>query len=198
MRPQEMEPIVYLRRRDAISRSERAWRVDEDALVSVGGSGREKRYPWADIQNVRLCAAPLRARPWRYIFELQPRQGGKLVIDNAHYLAPTRYEERSQTYRAFVDASLARLAAAKPQMKALIGETPKRYFFLLLTALLALGVLSYVLIAVRTPIDGLPYAMAIKFAIVLLMLPIFWRWVLGAVPRGVALTDIPDRALPPG
>jgi hypothetical protein len=193
-----MQRVIYRRRRDALSRSERAWRVDDDALVSVGSSGAEKRYRWADIENVRLRAEPRRARPWRYVFELQPRQGGKLVIDNAHYVAPTRYEERSDTYRAFVGASLERLAAAKPEMKALIGETPKRYFFLLITALLTLGVLSYVLIAVRTPLDNLPYAMAVKFGIVLLMLPVFWRWVLGAMPRGVPLADIPERALPPG
>jgi len=193
-----MEPISYLRRRDALSRGERAWRVDEDALVSVGGSGNERRYRWADIENVRLCAEPRQARPWRYVFELQTRRGGKLVIDNAHYVGPGRYEERSESYRAFVSASLERLAATKPDMRALIGEMPKRYFFLLLTALIGLGVFAYVLIAVRTPLDALPYAMLIKLAIVLLMLPIFWRWVLGAMPRGVALTDIPERALPGG
>jgi hypothetical protein len=29
------------------------------------------------------------------------------------------------------------------------------------------------------------------------MLPIFWRWIFGAMPRGVALNEIPERALPP-
>jgi hypothetical protein len=30
------------------------------------------------------------------------------------------------------------------------------------------------------------------------MLPIFWRWVLKSMPRGVAPDQIPDRAFPPG
>jgi hypothetical protein len=192
-----MQPVVYRRKRNALSRGEREWRVEEDALVSVGSSGAEKRYPWTDIQNVRLCAVPARFRRWRYVFELQPRRGGKLVIDNASYLGPGRYEERSEAYRDFVRAALGRLSAAKPHMHALIGETPRRYFFLLLVALLALCGAAYVLIAVHTPLDDLPYAMLIKLALVLLMLPVFWRWVLGAMPRGVALTDIPERALPP-
>lgn len=191
-----MQPVVYRRRRNAITRSEREWRVEEDALVSVGGSGVEKRYPWAEIQSVRLCAAPGRFRRWRYVFELQPRRGGKLVIDNASYLGPGRYEERSNAYGDFVRAAIARLRIAKPSMRALIGETPRRYFFLLLVSLIALCAAAYVLIAVRTPIDDLPYAMLIKLALVLLMLPVLWR-VLSAVPRGVAITEIPERALPP-
>jgi hypothetical protein len=193
-----MQPVTYRRRRNALSRGEREWRVEEDALVSVGSSGTEKRYPWAEMQNVRLCAVPARFRRWRHVFELQPRRGGKLVIDNANYLGPGRYEERSDAYGAFVRAAIDRLSAAKPGMRALIGETPRRYFFLLLVALLVLCVAAYILIAVPTPIDDLPYAMLIKLGLVLLMLPVFWRWVLGAMPRGVPLTDIPERALPPG
>jgi hypothetical protein len=193
-----MQPVSYRRRRNALSRGEREWRVEEDALVTVGSAGSPERFAWADIENVRLCAGPARGRPWRYVFELQPKRGGKIVLDNANYLGPGRYEQRSEDYRRFVQAALGRLGAAKPEMRALIGETPRRYFFLLLLALLAFGALAFVLVAIRTPLDDLPYPQLIKLAIVLLMLPIFWRWVLGAMPRGVALNEIPERALPPG
>ncbi len=180
-----------------MSRGEREWRVEQDALVSVSSAGGERRIPWAEIQNVRLCAEPARFRRWRYVLELQPRRGGKLVIDNASYVGPGRYEERSPAYGAFVRAAIERLHAEKPDMRALIGETPRRYFMLLLGALIAFGALAFVLAVVPTPLDDLPYAALVKLAIVLLMLPIFWRWVLGAMPRGVALSEIPDRALPP-
>lgn len=192
-----MQAVVYSRRRSALSRGDREWRVEENDLVTVGGSGAEKRFPWRDMLSVRLCAEPARSRPWRYVLELHPKRGGKIVIDNASYLGPGRYEERSVQYAAFVRAAVDRLDAAKPGMHALIGETPKRYFFLLLLALLALGALAFALIAVRTPLDALPYAPLIKLAVVLLMLPIFWRWVLRHMPRGVPLTEIPERALPP-
>jgi hypothetical protein len=53
------------------------------------------------------------------------------------------------------------------------------------------------MIAVRTPIDALPYAGLVKFGVIVLMLPVFWLWVIGAMPRGVALDAIPERAMPP-
>jgi hypothetical protein len=190
-------PVIYRRRRNALSQGEREWRVEEDALVSRGSSGHERRYRWSEIVSVRLCSSPSGACPWRYVFELQPKHQRKIVIDNAHYLGARAFEERSDTYAPFVRAALARWAERHPGGRALIGETPKRYFFLLLTALLALGALAFVLAAVPTPLDSLPFSSLVKLCIILLMLPIFWRWVIGTMPRGVAPGEIPERALPP-
>jgi hypothetical protein len=192
-----MQPVIYRRRRSAISRSEREWRIEDEALVTRGGSGAERRQPWKEIVSVRLYYEPDRSRPWRHVLELQPLHGRKIRIDNAHCLGRRLFEDRSQTYTPFVRAALARVAAENPKARALIGETQKRYFLLLLAALVGLGALAFVLIAVRTPLDTLPYAALVKFAIILLMLPVFWRWVIGAMPRGVALDAIPERALPP-
>ncbi len=94
-------------------------------------------------------------------------------------------------------AALARVAHQKPGLQVLIGETPKRYFFLLLAALLAFCALAYALIAIPTPLDAWEYSSLAKLVVILLMLPILWRWVLGSMPRGVPLDDIPARALPP-
>jgi hypothetical protein len=191
-----MQPVIYRRRRNAMSRGEREWRVEENALVSRRAGGGERRTAWRDIVAVRLCFAPTRFKPWRYVFELQRRDGGKFELDNAHYRGAGDFEERSEAYVVFVRAALARIAAENPKARALIGETPKRYFFLLLTSLVVLGGAAFALIAVRTPLDDLPYANVVKLALILLMLPVFGRWVLGAMPRGVPLDAIPARALP--
>lgn len=179
-----------------MSRSEREWRVEADALVTQGVRG-ERRYRWKDIVSVRLYAEPARGRPWRYVFELQPEHQRKVVIDNAHYVGPREYEDRSASYSPFVRAATAALGAANPKARALMAETQKRYFFLLIGALIGLGALAFVLVAVRTPFDYLPYSGMVKFGIILLMLPVFWRWVLGSMPRGVPLDQLPERALPP-
>lgn len=192
-----MEPVVFKRRRNAISRSEREWRVEASALVTRGGSGAERRYPWSDFIAVRLCFSPTRLKPWRYVFELQSRQGKKIEIDNAHYAGAGDFEDRSATYKPFVEAALAALRDENPKARALIGETPKRYFLLMLAALVGLGALAYVMVAVPTPLDSWRYAALAKFVIILLMLPIFFRLVIGAVPRGFPLDQIPERALPP-
>jgi hypothetical protein len=192
-----MQPVVYRSRRSAVSRSERAWRVDEDALVVCAASGRERRVVWADVVSVRLCREPARGRPWRHVFELQPRHGRKIELDNAHYAGAAGFEDRSATYAPFVRAALARVAAESPKARALIGETPTRYFLLLIGALVVLGGLAFALVAVPTPLDSLPFAALVKLGLILLMVPIFGRWVLGAMPRGVPLDAIPERALPP-
>lgn len=180
-----------------MSRSEREWRVEDDALVTRGVAGRDKRYRWRDFAGVRLFAHPLPNRAFRYVFELQPKHARKIIIDNAHFLGANAYEDRSESYTPFVRAVVARLAAENPRLRVLIGETSKRYFFLLIGALIALGGLAYVLVAVRTPLDALPFANLIKFALILAMLPVFWRWVIGAIPKGVPPDAIPERALPP-
>ncbi|MGE0742210.1 MAG: hypothetical protein AB7O98_12795 [Hyphomonadaceae bacterium] len=189
--------MTYRRRSGALPRGEREWRVEPDALIASSG-GRSRRYRWSDIVSVRLYADPARGRPWRYVFELQPRHDRKIEIDNANFVGDGAYEDQSEAYTAFVRAATAALARANPKARALIAETPKRFFFLTLTALIAFGALAYALIALRTPIDGWSYAAPIKFGVILLMLPVFWGLVVRAVPRGFPLDAIPDRALPPG
>jgi hypothetical protein len=192
-----MQALEYRRRRGPLSRSERLWRVDADALVSRGSSGRERRYPWKDFVSVRLYCDPAKGRPWRYVFELQPLHHERIRLDNAHFISRGVYEDRSESYTPFVRAALDRVAHHNPKARALIGETQRRYFFLLLGALLGVSALAIALIALPTPLDALPFAGWAKLALILLTLPMFMRWVLGAMPRGVPLDQIPERTLPP-
>jgi hypothetical protein len=191
------QPVIYRKRRNPMARGEREWRVEADALVSVAASGRVRRFRWDQMVSVRLCREPLRARPWRYVFAMQRKDGGRTEIDNAHLVSIGSFEDRSDRFSPFVRAALARIGAANPRARALIGETRKRYFFLLLLSLLGFGALAVTLIVAPTPVDRLAYAAPIKLGIMLLTALIFWRWVMGAMPRGVALDAIPDRALPP-
>ena len=187
-----MAPVIYRRRRSVRPRGEREWRVEADALSTRGASGRERRLAWREVGNIRLCHAPTVLKPHRYVFEIQPKRGPKIVIDNTHYLGPGRYEERSETYGPFVRAAIDRIIAEAPRAHALIGETPKRYFMLLLASLFAFCGVALALATVKTPIDGWEAAPLVKLGVILAMLPLFARWVLGAVPRGVALTEIPS------
>jgi len=191
------EPVIYRRRANRAAHGEREWRVEDDALVTRGGSGNVRRTKWSEIVSVRLYHDPTPQKPFRYMFALKPHDKVTIVIDNAHYVGPGRYEDRSDAYTPFVRAALARVAERSPKAMALMGETPKRYFFLLVLSLIGLCGVAYVLVALPTPLDGLAYADLIKFGIVLAMLPLFWLWVLRAMPRGVPLDSIPERALPP-
>ena len=191
-----MLATTYRKRRGSLSRGEREWRVEDDALCTRGPTGRERRYPWVEIVSVRLYHEPRGGRPWRFVFELQPKDRRRVEIDNAHFVARGDFEDRSAAYTPFVRAALERLASTRPQMRALIGETPRRYFALLLGGLLALCALAYALVVVRTPLDALSYAPMLKLGFIGALVFVFWRWVVGALPRGFALDQVPARALP--
>lgn len=146
--------------------------------------------------SVRLCCEAKRGRPWRHVLEFQPKHHRRIAIDNAHYLSTDTYEDRSASYTPFVRAALARLAEVRPGMRVLIGETPKRYFMLLLMGLAVLAALAYVLALAPTPLDSWSYAPLLRLGMIAVLVVAFWRWVVGILPRGVALDQIPDRALP--
>lgn len=188
--------MIYRRRHNAFSRGEREWRVEDGALSSIGVSGHARRWAWNDFVSVRLCREPTRLKPWRYVFEAQFKNGQKVVIDNGHYVGPARFEERSESYTPFICALLAKLHAANPKLRALTGETPKRYFALMLFALLGLGAFAFAVIAIPTPFDAQRFAGVAKLLIVLAMVPVFWGLVARAMPRGVSLDSVPDHALP--
>lgn len=191
-----MEPVIYRRRRASVPRGEREWRVEDEALTTRGVSGKLRRLAWREVGCIRICSAPTLLKPHRHVFEIQPRRGPKIVIDNTHFLGFGRYEDRSESFTPFVRAAIDRLIAVNPQARALIGETPKRYFFLLLGGLIGFGALAFAIATVPTPLDAFSATPLLKLLVILGMLPVFTRWVLGAMPRGVALTAIPDRALP--
>lgn len=191
-----MQPVIYRRRRGVIPSGEREWRAEPDALVTRGASGRERRLAWRDVTSVRLYADPARGRPWRYVFEIQPKQGQRVRIDNAHLVERGVYEERSATYTPFVRAALKQIGEHNPRVRALLAETQKRYFFLLLAGLLSFCALAVALIA-PTPLDNWEYGGLVKLAVIAVMLPAFLFGILRALPRGVPLDEVPDRAFPP-
>jgi hypothetical protein len=193
-----MQPVTYCRRASRMSRGEREWRVEERGLATRGALGRDRCVAWGEIANVRLCRAPKMHRPWRHVFEITPKHGRKIVIDNVHMIAPGEFEDRSESYCAFVRAATERLAIANPRAKARVGDTPLHYFVMLILALLGFGLLAFGLTVFPTALDRLPNASMIKFAIVVAMVPLFAWWMIAAMPRGVKLCDIPDKALPHG
>lgn len=192
-----MDSATYQRRRNALSRGEREWRAEADALVTRAASGKVYRLPWRDVASMRLCAAPSRRKPWRYVFEVKSRHGRKLSVDNSHFVSLGQFEDRSDSYCSFVRTALARYGEARPNARVLIGETPTHYFVLLLVALLGLMAGAAALILLPTPLDALPYAAPAKLLLILLMLPLFARWALKGIPRGVPVGEVPERALPP-
>jgi hypothetical protein len=191
-----MSQTIYKRRQNAMSRGEREWRVEDDALVSRGARGDVQRTPWRAVACVRVAHAPTRLKPWRHVFELRLRDGRKIVLDNGHFVAMSNFEDRSESYTPFVRAALEKIHQANPKARALVGESPWRYAAYLVAALVGLVAAATAIMLAPTPLDALPFAGLVKLALVLLMLPGFAYWILKAFPRGSPLDSVPERALP--
>ena len=191
-----MDAAAYRYRRGPVSRGEREWRAEAEALVLRSPSGRVRRHKWKDVVTVRLYQAPAPGRPWRHVFEVRTKHERPCRIENAHFAGASGYEDRTAQYLPFVRAALVQLGRSNPRARALVGDTGKRYFFLLLVGLMVAGAAAYALIATPTPLDGLPQSGLIKLLAILALPAIFWLVVLRALPRGVALDAIPERAFP--
>ena len=79
--------------------------------------------------------------------------------------------------------------------KVYFGKPADVFCFMLVELCLTAACFSFALFL--TMKNGWIPALLCIPAYLLLMLPVFWRWVIGAMPRGVALDAIPDSALPP-
>ena len=57
--------------------------------------------------------------------------------------------------------------------------------------------LAVVMMTIPTPFDYLSFSSFIRIGIILILLPVLFRWIKKARPRGITLDEIPEDALPP-
>ncbi len=116
-RPAMTDPIY--RFRPSLMRKEETYRLSDVALVRTA-RGEEAGLPFADIRSVRIYGSPgLRtlggtAAPDFQRCVVRPRRGHAMVLGSNHFLGLGRFQDRSQTFRPFVDALVQRVAAANP------------------------------------------------------------------------------------
>ena len=161
--------MIYRRRHNALSRGS-ASGVSRTGAGVRRRFGHVRRWAWKDFVSVRLCHEPTRFKPWRYTFHAQFKSGEKWSSIMAIMSAPAALKNGARLTRRSC-ALLARLH--KPTRTSANRETQKRYFFMVLGALVGLCGLAYVLVVARTPLDGLPFSGALKLPD-LAMLPLFW------------------------
>lgn len=112
------EPITH-RVRVSVIESETAWRIAPNALEreELGGKGTLVRYPYADIQALRLTFAPSRVDSARYRCDVQLKNGTLAAIVSTHYAGIGDFEDRGATYGPLVRALIRRVAAANPDCR---------------------------------------------------------------------------------
>lgn len=187
--------IAYSKRDNVFSKVEREWRVEPDALVMRDEEGRETRLLWKDVSVVRMQYAPTRIKMERYLFQIKGKRGPQFSIDNMHYAGFADFQERSATYTPFARAVLDKVKEQAPNAAVYLGASPASY--IAQVAFVGIAFAAFASLFLIIPVfEVMSDVSWMKFVIVLLALPFFFRWVYTAYPRKADLNALPDYVLP--
>jgi hypothetical protein len=187
----------YAKRENAFQGAEQVFTAASEGLsfaLPVNGS---RFLAWSDIVHVRIAFAATRLKPWRHVLVLMPRRGKPVSIDNGHFRGLADFENRTASYRPFVEAVLAHLTASNPDLPARRGETPAGYWALMACMVFGLGCVGLALFAFPTPLDGAPILILIKLGLIVWMLPMAGQWAWKARPGKFTVSTLPEAILPP-
>ena len=113
----------------SLASEEATYRLSEDALHCTTAKGT-RTLPVAEIGRVRIYESPGMASlsgkiaPAFARCVIRPRRGRAIVLSSNHFVGLGRFQDRSATFRPFVDALLARLGSANPGAQLLAGMPP--------------------------------------------------------------------------
>ncbi len=187
--------IEHRLRETLFNKSERVYRLDGDRLSIIEPSGSRREVALAAITRIALGANPGRYNSFRHLTRLSVADGPAVTISNSHFLGLARFEDRSGSYRVLIEALLASLAEARPDLPVRIGSSPLAYWSQLVLIGLLFLALAYVLIAF-TPEGGPSAWQWLKITIIIGMLPVFVLWIRVRRPRRATVASVPPAALP--
>src|SRR5215510_14554690 len=102
-------------------------RLEPDALAWQAG-GRTGRIPYGDIRRLRLSFRPVTMQSQRFLTEIWPTQGPKIVLASCSGRSMFEQERRDAPYAAFVTELHRRLAAAQSSARFDAGSPPLLYW----------------------------------------------------------------------
>jgi len=144
----------------SLAREATTFRLSEDALHCTTATGT-RTLPFAEIGMVRVYESPGQTSLFGQIAPsfarcvIRPRRGRAIVLSSKHFIGLGRFEDRSATFRPFVDTLLARLGSANPRAQLLAGMPPVLWWtWVALLAAVALVTPVFFVIIVRELVAG--------------------------------------------
>jgi len=136
------------------------YRLSEGALHCTTSKGT-RTLPFADIGMVRVYESPGQTSLFGQIAPafarcvIRPRRGRAIVLSSNHCIGLGRFEDRSASFRPFVDTLIARLRSASPQAQLLAGMPPALWWtWVALLAAVALVTPLFIVVIVRELVAG--------------------------------------------
>lgn len=168
------------------------WELHEKGLIWTREDGFQNRIPFKNIKSVRLRYEPTRAETRRYALRIH--DGREHVITNIHYKGIMDFENRSETFNAFVDAFHQALRKANPGVKYMAGSTPAAFVGNLLVSLFVLVVLAFIAFFLFT--SGMYGIVLVKAAIILFYVPVMLIQLKKNIPKSYDPAAIPTELMP--
>jgi hypothetical protein len=153
-----IDPTYTLRL--SLASEEATYRLSEDALHCTTAKGT-RTLPFAEIGMVRVYESPGQTSLFGQIAPafarcvIRPRRGRAIVLSSKHFIGFGRFDDRSATFRPFVDTLLARLGSAHPGARLLAGMPPALWWtWVALLAAVALVTPVFIVVIVQELIAG--------------------------------------------
>jgi len=134
---------------------------------------RQLEVPLSAIARVQIYHAPASGGRTirRTVIRLQ--DGRKLIVQSNHYVRLATFEDRVESYGAFVHALLDGLTAVNPHAEVLLGPPTGLWVTYLALLIASGGVLTAGLILWM--VGSFPVSTAVTFALLAGFLPLCWR-----------------------
>ena len=144
----------------SLASEEAAYRLSGDALHCT--TARDTRtLPFAEIGRVRVYESPGQTSLFGQIAPavarcvIRPRRGRAIVLSSNHFIGLGRFEDRSASFRPFVDTLIARLRSANPEAQLLAGMPPVLWWtWVALLAAVALVTPVFIVVIVQELVAG--------------------------------------------
>lgn len=120
------------------------WTVsaEADGLRYETGKGKSGLIPYGDIARVRVSKSTPPGPPG-FRMKIFARGGRRLLVTSAHFCGAFRTEDRPDSYREFVSAAMAGMAARGDSIRFEAGDGWAAYAWVCFLALVLAGVLVW-------------------------------------------------------
>ena len=176
----------------SILEPERMWLLRAEEIICRDSTG-ERRFPLSEIAEINLQCSPTKCstRVFRCHFLL--RNGHREQLCNQHYAGIAQFDDRSESYRDWVENLITRCASQQPALRLVGGVAAWRWWLNLV--ILSFGMLAALILALWLWIM-ISWLVLVKIIFIALFIPAAIRWFRVNRPHTFSAQKIPEELLP--
>jgi hypothetical protein len=164
---------------------EQTWTLANDKLEAISANKRDI-YALSAVACLRLEWTPSRFETRMYKCHISLRTGEVLTINSSHFRGLADFEDRSETYRPFVQSLATSVLQCNPSCAFWGGASGSLYLLNVVAIAASIIAVSLILLLIEVDWYGLLVASA---AIALFAVPLLSKWFSVNKPRKMTLQE---------